>query len=156
MSALDFKARVDPFTCMLCCLCARESLDSPTVWHLLTSWQPAEPFWSTYLWTSIESRICRMCHYLTAWEVLPIELCRLGSAQNKIFYCCHRILLVLNLINHSSTSLLVGLLPGYAYSVNQYGLVITGNVVESNEIYSKGRIGKTVKRIFLIGIIILS
>ena len=48
------------------------------------------------------------------------------------------------------------MLPGYAYSVNQYGLVITGNVVESNEIYSKGRIGKTVKRIFLIGIIILS
>ena len=40
-SPLGFKARVDTFACMLCCLCAMESSDSHLVWHLLTSWQPA-------------------------------------------------------------------------------------------------------------------
>ena len=37
-SALDFKARVDSLTSVLCCLCATESSDSPLVQYLLTSW----------------------------------------------------------------------------------------------------------------------
>ena len=46
--ALDFWWRLSRllkpgwiFTCMLGCLCATESSDSPLMWHLLTSWQPA-------------------------------------------------------------------------------------------------------------------
>ena len=42
-SVLDFKARVDPLTCMLHHLCAMDSSDSPLVQHLLISWQPAIP-----------------------------------------------------------------------------------------------------------------
>ena len=38
---LGFQARVDPHACMLHRLHATESSDSPLVWHLLTSWQPA-------------------------------------------------------------------------------------------------------------------
>ena len=41
MSALGFKSRVHPLTCMLCCPCTIESSDSPLLWHLLTFWQPA-------------------------------------------------------------------------------------------------------------------
>ena len=37
-SALGFKARVDSLTCMLCHLHTMDSLDSPLVPHLLTSW----------------------------------------------------------------------------------------------------------------------
>ena len=39
-SVLGFKARVDPFTCALCHLCATESSDLPLKQHLLTSWRP--------------------------------------------------------------------------------------------------------------------
>ena len=46
-SALDFKARVDPLTCMLHCLCTVESLVSPLVRHLLTSWRPSRSYTST-------------------------------------------------------------------------------------------------------------
>ena len=43
---LGFKTRVDPFPCMLCCLCATESPDSPLVRHPLTSWWPTwQPSW---------------------------------------------------------------------------------------------------------------
>ena len=42
-SALGFKARVDSLTCILCCLCPTDSLRSPLVQHLLTSWLPS-PF----------------------------------------------------------------------------------------------------------------
>ena len=40
MSALGFKARVDPLACMLCC-CAMKSSDSLLVQHLLTCWWQA-------------------------------------------------------------------------------------------------------------------
>ena len=80
-----------------------------------------------------------------------IAFCYPGE-HDQMFYYCHWLVFVLKLVNLSSTSLLAGMLPGYAYSVNQYGLVITGNVVKSNEIYTKGRIGKTVyfKALFFI------
>ena len=38
MSALGFKARVYSLACVLCCLGARETSDSPLVQHQLTSW----------------------------------------------------------------------------------------------------------------------
>ena len=53
ISVLVFKARGGPLACILPCLCAMDFLDSPLVWHLLTSWQPAwQPrlFWLTYLY----------------------------------------------------------------------------------------------------------
>ena len=37
-SVLGFKARVDTFACLLCCLHTMDSSDSPLVQHLLTSW----------------------------------------------------------------------------------------------------------------------
>ena len=40
MSALGFKARMDPITCVLRHLHAMESSDSPLVRHHLTSWRP--------------------------------------------------------------------------------------------------------------------
>ena len=50
------KARVGTLTSMLCCLHAIDSVDSPLVWHLLTSCQPAwkaSHFYSTCLHTYI-------------------------------------------------------------------------------------------------------
>ena len=41
MSALGFKARMDPITCVLRHLHAMESSNSPLVRHHLTSWRPA-------------------------------------------------------------------------------------------------------------------
>ena len=40
-SILSFKAKVDSLTWVFCFLHATDSSDSPLVWHLLTSWQPA-------------------------------------------------------------------------------------------------------------------
>ena len=37
---LGFKARVDPLACMLHCLHATESSDSPLVCHLVNTWEP--------------------------------------------------------------------------------------------------------------------
>ena len=48
------KAREDALVGMLCCLHAIDSSDSPLMWHLLTSWQPAwqaSHYQSTYLHT---------------------------------------------------------------------------------------------------------
>ena len=41
-SALRFKARVYPLTCMIQCLRTLDSTDSPLVQHLLTCWWPTD------------------------------------------------------------------------------------------------------------------
>ena len=59
-SALGFKTGVDPPTCVLHCVHAMESWDSPLVWHLLTSWVPT--------W--------RPSHFATSWFWLVLKPCR--------------------------------------------------------------------------------
>ena len=56
MSALGFKARVDPLACMLHCLCTMDSSDSSaTPTDLLAASMAAKPFWSMY-WPSYQER----------------------------------------------------------------------------------------------------
>ena len=61
-----FKARVDPFVCMFCCLWAMGSPDSPLAWHLLTSswpvWQSSSSNPHTYKQPSmgLKSKIYRV------------------------------------------------------------------------------------------------
>ena len=74
MSALGFKNRVDPFTCILCCLCAPNSSHSPLLRHLLTSWCPA---WQS---SRFDPRTCT--HSPTWWDLRILDLC-----QHYIIHC---------------------------------------------------------------------
>ena len=80
--AIGFKARVDPLACMLCCLHATESSDSPLVWHLLTSWLLSR------------SHPCT-CEQALDWDLLGVQ-CSPGRrstdwAMNLIFVSVEQI-----------------------------------------------------------------
>ena len=85
-SALSSNARLDPIACVLCHLHATESLDSPLVRHLLTSWQPAlavEPFSSTYLYM--------MPHYFKPLVSLWMSYCIKLLTTRTIIPLCSKL-----------------------------------------------------------------
>ena len=92
-STLSFKTRVDPLVCVFHCL--HVSSDSPLVWHLLTSWQPAwqpscsQPLTYEQALVGHETRIyhaCCCCSQCETWQML-YKLSYTGSAFFlKIFF----------------------------------------------------------------------
>ena len=72
---------------------ATESSDSPLVWHLLKSWQPAlqlshsHPHTCKQVLVGLETRIYCACCRLPLWDqadALPTELCWLGFLVLKL------------------------------------------------------------------------
>ena len=90
MSALGFKATVDPLTYMLCHLHTMESSDSLIVQHLLTSWQPAcqlscsDPHTCEQALVGLESRIYSTAASQRETRQRLYQLSYAGSAINFI------------------------------------------------------------------------